>query len=114
VLAFEKVGFLFLTFFIGWAGALDAVLLVLPHLPYPLPKREVKEEYETPAPQRTRGSGIAISIYEPTPRASRGSAVLVIPKPDVKEEEDGLALLLSHQRRVASSDDPDDTPEFNA
>jgi hypothetical protein len=58
-LASEKVGYLFLTFFIVWAGALDVVLLVLPHLPYPLPKREVKEEY---GPRR--GSGVDISIYE--------------------------------------------------
>jgi hypothetical protein len=57
-----------------------------------VPKREVKEEYQTPAPQRRRASGGGISIREPVPqqRATHGSAALLVPKPEVKEVEDEM------------------------
>jgi hypothetical protein len=74
---------------------------------YPVPKREVKEEYETPTQQRRRVSGGGIGIHEPDARSSAG---LLVGKLEVKEEEDEdeVAALLRRWHLVASSDDPDD------
>ena len=90
--------------------------------PYAVPKREVKEEYATPAPSRRRTGGI--SIREPTRQERRRTATgggLLVPKPEVKEEVDDdeaakaakVAAHLQKQRLLASSDDPEDMPGFN-
>jgi hypothetical protein len=60
-----------------------------------VPKREVKEEYQTTAPLRRRVNGGGISIR---------CAALLIPKPEVKEEQDEMIALHHHQRLVASRD----------
>jgi hypothetical protein len=51
-----------------------------------VPKREVKEEYETLTPWHKRGSsGVGITIRKPVPRQQRADRLC--PKPEVKEEE---------------------------
>jgi hypothetical protein len=42
--------------------------------------------------------------------ATRGRAALLVPKSEVKEEENEVTTLLHQQCLVASSDDPEDIP----
>jgi hypothetical protein len=68
-----------------------------------MPKCEVKEEEEIRAPRRRLLIGGGIAFCET--------------KVEVKEEEeerDRVAALLREQRLNATSDDPSDTPRFNA
>jgi hypothetical protein len=74
--------------------------------PYHMPKPKVKEEYHTSVPQCMCASGSGISILKP---ATYGRAALLVPKSEMKEEEDDMASLLRQRCVVASSDDSDNT-----
>jgi hypothetical protein len=62
----DELTFIVLPLFVVRTGALDTVVLLLPRLPYPLPKREVKEEYETLTPWRRCVIGGSRTIHEPS------------------------------------------------
>jgi hypothetical protein len=85
-----------------------------------VPKREVKE-YTTPPPNRRRGSDEGITIREPAwqqqRRVGSGDMTLMVPKPEVKEEEDDeetakVLEYLGWQCLIVGSDDPEDCPRY--
>jgi hypothetical protein len=71
--------------------------------PYIVPKREVKEEYATPSQNWRRGSGGGITFREPARkqkiRAGSGGRSLLVPKPEVKEEEAAKAMKVAEYLR---------------